>query len=101
MRNGRIAHIPAYLVSTYKMMECAFPDGIANDKYLPLLVVLQEKLSHRNLAEVVSIFLQEDKVIVMNDLYRAMSVDIPTSESIKTIKQYLLPCGYQNWLAED
>jgi hypothetical protein len=101
MKNNKKQHVPVYLIRTYEMLECAFPTHISEEDYLPLLVVLAEKLSHRNLAEVVGLFMNEDYVIVLNDVYRALSLIDHAAPSVIRIKQQLIPCRYEIWLTED
>jgi hypothetical protein len=48
--------IPAHLVSTYQLLECAFPVGIEEQEYLPLLSILYEQMSDRSLAQVIAEF---------------------------------------------
>jgi hypothetical protein len=42
--------IPPHLQSTYKLIQCAFPNGIEAVDYEPLLALLSEDMSDRNLA---------------------------------------------------
>lgn len=37
--------IPAHLASTYQLIQCAFPQGINEQIYLPLLKILYEHMS--------------------------------------------------------
>jgi len=88
------------LLSTYNLIKRAFPNGINTSAYLPLLVLLDEEMSDRNLAEVVAQYTGKEYEIVFNDLYRVKSTDIPSQASIAKIKQLLLASGYQEWLEE-
>ena len=42
--------ISPHLQSTYKLIQNAFPKGIESPSYLPLLSLLSEEMSDRNLA---------------------------------------------------
>ena len=92
--------ISPHLQSTYKLIQCAFPKGIEPQNYLPLLALLSEEMSDRNLAEVVANYSGKDYSLVLNDIYRVQSTDIPTSEAIANLKERLLICGYEQWLEE-
>ena len=92
--------ISPHLQSTYKLIQCAFPKGIEPQNYLPLLALLSEEMSDRNLAEVVAYYSGKDYSVVLNDVYRVQSIDIPTSEAIANLKKRLLICGYEQWLDE-
>ncbi|RYD67927.1 MAG: DUF3349 domain-containing protein, partial [Verrucomicrobiaceae bacterium] len=60
---------PPYVVSTLALLEKAFPAGVAEEEYMPLLVLLYPYLSDRNLAEVVSMFTGRMYGGVLNDVY--------------------------------
>lgn len=92
--------IAPYLLSTYQMINCAFPDGIQSEAYLPLLALLYDEMSDRNLAEVVAHYTGKDYGVVLNDVYRVRSTDVPNLEAIAKVRQRLLPCGYEEWLEE-
>jgi hypothetical protein len=92
--------ISSHLQSTYKLIQCAFLKGIEPQNYLPLLALLSEEMSDRNLAEVVAYYSGKDYSLVLNDVYRVQSIDIPTSEAIANLKKRLLICGYEQWLEE-
>lgn len=65
--------IPAHLVSTYQLLQCAFPQGIEEQEYLPLLSILYEEMSDRSLAQVISEFIGKEYPAVLNDVYRVIS----------------------------
>lgn len=92
--------LPEYLSSTYEMLKCAFPNGLDNEDYFPLLVALYEGMSQKNLATVIAFFMDRDYAIVYNDVLRSQSTDIPDSEMVAAIKERLLPCGYATWVTE-
>ena len=91
------ATIAPYLLSTYKLIERAFPEGVKEEDYRPLLVLLYEQMSDRNLAEVVAHYTGKDYHIVLNDVYGVQSMDVPISK----VKERLLACGYDDWLQEE
>lgn len=92
--------IAPHLQNTYHLIKCAFPNGIESQAYLPLLALLYDEMSDRNLAEVVACYTGKDYGVVLNDVYRVKSTDIPSTEAITKVKQRLLACGYEDWLEE-
>jgi diketogulonate reductase-like aldo/keto reductase len=92
--------ISPHLQSTYKLIQCAFPNGIESEAYLPLLALLSPEISDRNLAEVIAYYIGQDYSVVLNDVYRVQSIDIPTPEAIANLRARLLVCGYEQWLEE-
>ncbi|UKO99639.1 DUF3349 domain-containing protein [Nostoc sp. UHCC 0870] len=92
--------IPPHLQSTYKLIQCAFSDGIEAENYDLLLALLSEEMSDRNLAEVIAYYVGKDYRIVLNDVYRVQSIAVPKGEAINNLKKVLLSCGYQDWIHE-
>ncbi|MGL6341294.1 MAG: DUF3349 domain-containing protein [Waterburya sp.] len=95
--------IPFHLVSTYHLLECAFPDGIEEQEYLPLLSILYEQMSDRSLASAIANFTGKEYYAVLNDVYRVGSAQTMTSEVaevISSIRQKLIHCDYEKWLLE-
>lgn len=90
--------IPAHLTSTCQLIKCAFPQGIDEQIYLPLLKILYEHMSDRSLAQVIAEYTGKDYYRVLNDVYRVGSIDTFSSEIIEFVKQKLMNCGYQEWL---
>jgi len=92
--------IAPYLLSTYKLIQCAFPNGIETQDYLPLLALFYDEMSDRNLAEIVAYYTGRHYAVVLNDVYRVVTTDLPKAEAIDKVKQRLLVCGYEEWLKE-
>lgn len=92
--------VSPHLLSTYRLINCTFPDGIESEAYFPLLALLYDEISARNLAEIVAHCTGKNYGVVLNDLYRVRSTDIPEPEAIEKVRQRLLPCGYEKWLEQ-
>lgn len=65
--------IAPHLLSTYRLIKYAFSDGIESEAYLPLLALLSDEMSDRNLAELVAHYTGKDYGVVLNDVYRVRS----------------------------
>jgi hypothetical protein len=97
--------IPAHLVSTYQLLQCAFPQGIEEQEYIPLLSILYEQMSDRALAQVIAEFTAREYHAVLNDVYRvgaALPFPLPPEieEVLNSVKQKLIRCNYEKWLIE-
>lgn len=90
--------VSPHLLSSYRLINFAFPDGIEAEAYFPLLALLCVEMSDRNLAEVVAQYTGKDYSVVLNDVYRVRSSDVPESKAIAKVRQRLLPWGYEEWL---
>jgi hypothetical protein len=93
--------IPAHLSSTYKLIECSFPQGITEEMYLPLLSILYKHMSDRSLAQIVADFMGKDYHQVLNDIYHIGSLEGYSSESTSSLLERLGQCGYEKWLNEE
>jgi hypothetical protein len=95
--------IPSHLVSTYQLLQCAFPQGIEPQEYFPLLSILYEQMSDRTLAQVISELTGKEYSIVLNDIYRVGSSTLPTEvETARPgVQQKLMHCNYETWLTEN
>lgn len=93
--------IPAYLASTYQLLQCAFPYGIDEGEYLPLLTLLYEHMSDRSLAQVIADYARRDYYIVLNDVYRIGNTKANSSDIVESVKQKLINCDYEKWLTDE
>lgn len=96
--------IPDHLVSTYQLLECAFPQGIEEQEYLPLLSIFYEQMSDRNLAQVIAEFMGREYPAVLNDVYQVGAMGAFSAEgeeTLNSVKQKLMRCDYEKWLIED
>ncbi len=90
--------IPDYLESTFKMLLCAFPNEVTDEQYWALLTILNETMSQRTLAHVVSILTQKHWFLVFNDV-AGVGVDPPPAPNvIERVENRLRACGYEEWL---
>ena len=92
--------VSPHLLSTYRLINRAFPDGIESEAYFPLLALLYDEMSDRNLAQVVAHYTGKDYSVVLNDVYRVRYTDVPEPEAIAKVRRRLLACGYEEWLEE-
>ena len=89
--------IASHLKSTYELIKCSFPDGINRSSYFPLLALLEEEMSDRNLAETIAYCTKKEYSEVLNDIYAVKSTSVPSDEAINIVKSRLLACGYDEW----
>ena len=93
--------IPAHLVSTYQLLQCAFPQGIEEQEYLPLLSILYEQMSDRSLAQVIAEFTGREYHAALNDVYRVGAAEASkVGEVVDSVNQKLMRCDYEKWLVE-
>ena len=89
--------LPSPLEKTYKMIVDAFPNGIEDSEYFPLLGCLYDFMCDENLAIVIAKFTKKDYSIVLNDVFRSSSTDKPSRDEIDGIKVKLSLFGFDDW----
>src|SRR5260370_9568751 len=67
------AELPDYLQPTVAMVRAAFPNGISDEDYLPLLALLSEGMGQRALARLMAALTGKPQPVVYNDLLGAQS----------------------------
>ncbi|MBW4603191.1 MAG: DUF3349 domain-containing protein [Calothrix sp. FI2-JRJ7] len=93
--------IPAHLVNTYQLIKCAFPQGIEEHNYFPLLSLLYEHMSDRSLAQVIAEYTGKNYYIALNEVYRVGEMETSSSNIKDSIIKKFMDCGYEKWLSEE
>ncbi|MEO8608283.1 MAG: DUF3349 domain-containing protein [Chloroflexota bacterium] len=87
--------------STAAFIKCAFPNGLLDEEYFPLLYILRNDMSIRAASSFVGMLLGKQYMEIYND---ALGVNnktlLPDSEIVAQLKQRLIDCGYEMWLHE-
>jgi len=100
----QIDSLPARLRSTGRLVSSAFPQGVPEEDYRPLLTLLGESLSYRGLAEVMAHCTGKDYALVYNDVLAVGSpfgAGKPELAAIERVRKRLVPFGYDEWLKEE
>lgn len=84
-----------YLRAGLEALQRAFPDGVQEEDYLPLLAALDEYYSNRNLAWVVATLTGRHPIDVDNDHARAMSLAKPPSDAVDAMRERVLGAGFK------
>ena len=89
------------LVSTFSLLQRAFPHPLADAEYYALLTLLFPAMSNRGLATVVSEFTGRDYGVVLNDVLKSASGVPPDSRALEVVRTMLDRAGFQAWLTEE
>lgn len=95
---SRSNSVPNYVLPTYKMLECAFPFGIAEEQLMPLLKALHKNMSFENITLVVSHFTGRSDIEIGKLVINAQTEYSDNDERVKKLIEVLEPCGYADWL---
>ncbi|WP_437644077.1 DUF3349 domain-containing protein [Sorangium sp. So ce362] len=94
-----IMTVPDHLRDTFALLLRAFPDGVAEDEYMPLLAVLARYLCDENVVIVAAELTGKNRGIVLNDVYAAQE----HSETIDVdrVVRRLETVGFREWLSKE
>jgi hypothetical protein len=71
------------------VLQRTYPDGVPQQDYLAVLVVLGDLLAEENLALVVAEFTDDETVVVANDAAAAQSVNRPSKQDVTRVRAAL------------
>ncbi|WP_375538956.1 DUF3349 domain-containing protein [Pseudomonas frederiksbergensis] len=83
------------------MLNKAYPDGINERDYFPILALLYEFFSDRNLANLISNITKKDPDLVLNDIYASVSTKKPSDTEIQSIKTHLNKYDFSSICTDD
>ncbi len=93
--------VPDYLMPYIKMLRCAYPKGLSENEYFPLLGALGQIMNHRGTANVVSAFVGREYGIVFNDVLASQSSRIPDPQAVASVVERLKPCGFELLISDE
>jgi hypothetical protein len=82
------------------MLRSAYPGGMPDTAYVPVLALLYEHFSDRNLAELMAAVTHKDAATVLNDIYACASSK-PAPSAIAAARRRLERHGLQAVCAEE
>jgi hypothetical protein len=98
-----VRQLPPYLVETAEMIRAAFPEGVPEEAYHPLLALLVQGMSQRALARVISYCTGKPYIDAYHDALGAGSPSDPGpigSPAYERVARALRQHGYDRWLAK-
>jgi hypothetical protein len=92
--------IQPYLAEVVDQLRLVFPSGVREDDadYGPLLIILSDLLSERNLGVVVEAAFGVDRHVVRNQAAAALSMRKPPADQVDRLKERMTERG---WYLED
>lgn len=76
-------------LDAFYMLDQAYPHGIPTSEYFPVLNLLYEYFSDRNLATLISAINKVDSDIVINDIYASVSTQNPSKQAVDSVRRKL------------
>ncbi len=91
--------VPLHLVSTFNMLKKAFPKAIEYSTYFPVVYLLYDYMSDRNLADIMSYFVDKEYSEILNDIHSINKVMINEAIKLEVLEKLKL-AGYDEWIKE-
>ena len=88
------------LQETESMLRSAFPSGVPEADYFPLLDLLYEEMSVRTVATVVANFTGKSHWRVYNDVLSAVSGQGADAAAKESVRHLLRRHGYDEWVSK-
>ncbi len=92
--------VPLHLISTFNMLKKAFPKGIEYTTYFPVVYFLYDYMSDRNLADMMSYFVDREYSQILTDIHSINRVSINEANK-KEVYNKLKLAGYEQWIKEE
>jgi hypothetical protein len=92
--------LPTTLSDAAHMLRSAYPGGMPDTAYAPVLALLYEHFSDRNLTELMAAVTGKDAAVVLNDIYACASSK-PEPSAIAAARRRLERHGLQAVCAEE
>ncbi len=92
--------LPPTLSGAAHMLRSAYPGGMPDTAYAPVLALLYEHFSDRNLTELMAAVTGKDAAVVLNDIYACASSK-PEPSAIAAARRRLERHGLQAVCAEE
>jgi len=87
------------------MVACALPDGVGDEHYWPLMILLSEEMSIRQTAAFMGYLYRDDEQYpsgrMYNDVLKVLSHIRPNPSNLHDVRTRLLACGYAEWLEKE
>jgi hypothetical protein len=96
--------LPPHLRGTYQMIVAAFPNGVREEDYIPLITLLSANMSFRALATVMAHLSGKDYAQCYSDVLGATESPHgaePASPDRARMRECLVLCGFDDWLTEE
>jgi hypothetical protein len=74
----------------------AYPAGVPDEDYLPLLAELSEDMSEETVSIVVAELIDGERVVVANDAAAAQSVRVPDRDARHRVRARLAAAGWRS-----
>jgi Protein of unknown function (DUF3349) len=88
------------LLPMVELLRRAYPDGIPEPEYAPVLVVLGEHMSERNIGQLLWAYSGTEPVVAQNDLAGALSTSRPTPQAVAGARARLMAADPEELLRD-
>jgi hypothetical protein len=96
--------VPEHLQPSFTMVRGAYPEGIPEEDYPALVILLAPGMGYRTLAHLMAACTGKEYPLTYHDVLKAQSpfnTDKPSVQRIEEVKRRLQAHGYDEWVAEE
>jgi hypothetical protein len=95
--------VPEYLQTSLALVRGAYPDGIPENDYPALVLLMSAGMGQRTLAQLMAACTGKDYTTTYHDVLGAHSpfTDKPAPDRVEQVKRRLRAHGYDEWLAQE
>ena len=93
--DGSMAEPPDHLRDVVEDLRRAYPDGVPDEDYLPLLAVLATDFSEEGLSMAVAHLTGRHPIDIVNDAAAAQSIRKPSASHAARVREHLIRSGYE------
>ena len=87
--------IPSHLAPSLEVLRLAYPEGVPPAQRAALLVALFEDMSERNLADLLAEFLDDEKVVILDEAIHTSNKRRPSEQELKEVRHQLRSAGWE------
>ena len=95
-------NVPKHMHSTYMLLRSAYPKGIPDHDYFPLMAIMADTgMSNRSIAEAMGLYFGKEYSEFLHDVAHVLpNTEMHEGEKRRILRR-LQPHGFEQWAKED
>jgi len=95
-------NVPKHMHSTYMLLRSAYPEGIPDHDYFPLMAIMADTgMSNRSIAEALGFYCGKEYIEFLHDVAHLLPNSEVHEDEKRRIVRRLQPHGFERWGKED
>ena len=102
MDQRSVRGLPKHMHSTYVLLRSAYPEGIPDQDYFPLMAIMADTgMSNRSIAEALGFYCGKEYIEFLHDVAHVLPNTEVHEDAKRRIRRRLQPHGFEQWAKED